>query len=153
MIYKIFSTFTLVFWGFFSRIRTRIFRDRILFLVDPDPDSEKKSDPDPGGKNPEHWILITFIRWAYLVVRHFLWAILGWLVIENIFNSCCCGITTLPILSCGIPCTYFSTFIKLNWYYLPLGFPLNRFIVCSKEIVWIPASVVDLDPKYLSNAD
>ena len=34
---------------FFSRIRIRIFPDRIRILADqdPDPDSEKRSDPDP----------------------------------------------------------------------------------------------------------
>ena len=40
---------------FFSRIRIRIFPDRIRILADqdPDPDSEKRSDPDPDpGKNP-----------------------------------------------------------------------------------------------------
>ena len=29
-----------------------------VFLADPDPDSEKKADPDPGKKNPDpkHWV-------------------------------------------------------------------------------------------------
>ena len=41
---------------FFSRIQifshgSRFFRIRSEFLADPDPDSEKKSDPDPGEKN------------------------------------------------------------------------------------------------------
>ena len=48
MKYKVFSTFTLVFGGFFTdpdRIGSGFLAD-----PDPDPDSEKKADTDPGKK-------------------------------------------------------------------------------------------------------
>ena len=48
MKYKKISTLTPVLGRFFTQIR--IFPDQIRILVDPDPDSEKKSDPDPGKK-------------------------------------------------------------------------------------------------------
>ena len=53
--YNVFSTFTLVFGGFFTdpdRIGSGFLAD-----TDPDPDSEKRSDLDPGKKqDPKHWL-------------------------------------------------------------------------------------------------
>ena len=45
---------------FFHWSGSGFFRIGSGFLADPDPDSEKKSDPDPGKKNPDpkHWIII-----------------------------------------------------------------------------------------------
>ena len=52
MIYNIFFYFTQVLGGFFhgSVSGSGFFRIGSGFLADPDPDSEKKDDPDPGKK-------------------------------------------------------------------------------------------------------
>ena len=47
---NIFSTFTLVLGRFLHGSGSGFFRIVFGFLGDPDPDSEKKSDPDPGKK-------------------------------------------------------------------------------------------------------
>ena len=48
MKYNIFFYFNSSFMTFSSRIR--LFPDRIRILADPDLDSEKNADPDPGNK-------------------------------------------------------------------------------------------------------
>ena len=55
MIYKIFSTLTLVLGRFFHG--SGFFRIGSGFLADPYQDSEKKSGPDTGKKpDPKHWL-------------------------------------------------------------------------------------------------
>ena len=57
MKYNIFFYLNSSFMTFSSRIR--FFPDRIRILADPDLDSEKKADPDPGEQNPDpkHWMI------------------------------------------------------------------------------------------------
>ena len=52
MKYNFFSTFALVLGRFFHGSGSGFFRIVCGFLADPDPDSEKKSYPDPG-KEPD----------------------------------------------------------------------------------------------------
>ena len=61
------------FFYVFLRIRIQIFPDQIQILAGLDPDSKKKSDPDPGEKTPDP--------------KHWFYYVLCWRCIETILIS------------------------------------------------------------------